>query len=85
MSHNNSQSLKDTDTNLLVHMLANSEKLGSESKRWNYNGEKDPDLDDEHSKYYHLHILYRYILHQLKHFFSIDNIVRTNVNCFKTI
>ncbi len=51
MSHNNSQSLKDTDTNLLVHMLANSEKLGSESKRWNYNGEKDPDLDDEHSKY----------------------------------
>ena len=51
MSHNNSQSLKDTDTNLFVNMLANSDKLQSEGKRWNYNGEKDPDLDDEHSKY----------------------------------
>ncbi len=40
-----------TDTNMFVGLIANSEKLRSESKRWNWDGEKNPELDDDHANY----------------------------------
>jgi hypothetical protein len=40
-----------TDTNMFVGLIANSDKLRSESKRWNWDGEKNPELDDDHSNY----------------------------------
>ncbi len=49
--HCNSTQYQNTDTNMLVHLLANSDKLKSEEKRWQYNGEKNPELDDDHTNY----------------------------------
>ena len=49
-NHNSSQ-YPLTDTNMFVNMIANSEKLVSEQKRWQYNGEKNPELDDDHYNY----------------------------------
>lgn len=43
-----------TDTNMYVGMLANQDKLISEDRRWEYNGEKEPEeaeLDDDHTNY----------------------------------
>ncbi len=40
-----------TDTNMFVNIIANSEKLKSENQRWNWDGEKNPELDDDHSNY----------------------------------
>ena len=54
-NNGNSSQYPLTDTNMYVNLLANSEKLHSESKRYEYNNndrsEKNPDLDDDHSKY----------------------------------
>ena len=51
----NSSQYPLTDTNMFVNLLANSEKLVSEGKRYEYNNndhsEKNPELDDDHSKY----------------------------------
>ena len=47
----NSSQYPITETNMLVGMIANTEKLMSEDKRWQYNGEKNPELDDDHSNY----------------------------------
>ena len=51
----NSSQYPLTDTNMFVNLLANSEKLVSEGKRYEYNNndhsEKIPELDDDHSKY----------------------------------
>jgi hypothetical protein len=47
----NSSQYPLTDTNMFVHLLANSDKLQSEDKRYQYNGEKSPELDDDHSNY----------------------------------
>lgn len=50
-NYGNSSQFPVTDTNMFVNMLANSDKLVSESKRWQYDGEKNPELDDDHSNY----------------------------------
>jgi len=49
--NHNSSHYPITETNMLVDMIANSEKLFPENKRWQYNGEKNPELDDDHSNY----------------------------------
>ena len=54
-NNGNSSQYPMTDTNMFVNLLANSDKLQSESKRYEYNNndhsEKNPELDDDHSKY----------------------------------
>ena len=50
-NYGNSSQFPITDTNMFVNMLANSDKLVSESKRWQYDGEKNPELDDDHANY----------------------------------
>jgi hypothetical protein len=47
----NSSQYPMTNTDMFVNMLANSDKLKSEDKRYMYNGEKNPELDDDHSNY----------------------------------
>ena len=46
-----SSQLPITETNMYVHLLANSEKLVPDDKKWVYNGEKNPELDDDHENY----------------------------------
>ncbi len=48
---NGSDNYPITETNMYVNLLANSEKLVSEHKRWNYSGGVNPELDDDHENY----------------------------------
>ena len=54
-NNGNSSQYPLTDTNMFVNLLANSDKLVSEGRRYEYNNndhsEKNPELDDDHSKY----------------------------------
>ena len=54
-NNGNSSQYPLTDTNMFVNLLANSDKLYSEDRRYEYNNndreEKNPELDDDHSKY----------------------------------
>lgn len=46
------QNLPITDTNMHVGLIANSEKLISETNRWNFKkGDNNPELDDDHTNY----------------------------------
>ena len=50
-NNQNSSQYPFTNTDMFVGLLANSDKLQPEDKRYQYNGEKNPELDDDHANY----------------------------------